>query len=244
MSDEWPPITMEVVTDPDEIARTAAEFAAFERNCDWLEAHASEVYSHRGKFICIAGQELFVGDDLDDVLARAKRRTRMTQGSSRALFPREGGLVFMRIDGSWKLCEDGVLRPVFLGKVRASDGSLIDVWFLADTGADRTVFSADILRELNVQPTGPTLQLEGVGGQAASVVVDTVIVMKRDDGAPVHFNGRFAAVTDPGTLDMSVLGREITNLFAVIVDRPGDVVCLLGAGHHYQIVPGAPAPPK
>ena len=72
MSDEWPPITMEVVTDPDEIARSRAEFAAFERNWDWLEAHASEVYSHRGKYICIAGQELFVGDDLDDVLARAK----------------------------------------------------------------------------------------------------------------------------------------------------------------------------
>ena len=150
----------------------------------------------------------------------------------------------MRIDGSWKLCEDGVLRPVFLAQVRAGDGSQVKVTFLADTGADRTVFSEDALRELNLQPTGGTLQLEGVGGQAASVVIDTVIEMERDDGVPVHFNGRFAAVTTPGMLDMSVLGREITNLFAVIVDRPGDVVCLLGAGHHYQVVPGAAAAPK
>jgi len=128
--------------------------------------------------------------------------------------------------------------------VRAADGSQVKVWFLADTGADRTVFSADVLRELNVQSTAPTLQLEGVGGQAASVVVDTTIEMDRDDGVPVHFHGRFAAVTAPGMLDMSVLGREITNLFAVIVDRPGDVVCLLGAGHHYEVVSGAPVAPK
>jgi hypothetical protein len=34
---------------------------------------------------------------------------------------------------------------------------------------------------------------------------------------------------------MSVLGRDITNLFGVIVDRPGDVVCLVGQGHRYLI---------
>jgi hypothetical protein len=34
---------------------------------------------------------------------------------------------------------------------------------------------------------------------------------------------------------MSVLGRDITNLFAVIVDRPGDAVCLVGQGHLYLI---------
>jgi len=35
---------------------------------------------------------------------------------------------------------------------------------------------------------------------------------------------------------MSVLGRDILDLFAVIVDRPGDVVCLVGQRHRYQIV--------
>jgi hypothetical protein len=34
---------------------------------------------------------------------------------------------------------------------------------------------------------------------------------------------------------MSVLGGDITGLFAVIVDRPGDVVCLLGQRHRYTI---------
>jgi hypothetical protein len=36
---------------------------------------------------------------------------------------------------------------------------------------------------------------------------------------------------------MSVLGRDISNLFALIVDRPRDLVCLLGSGHHYSITP-------
>jgi hypothetical protein len=34
---------------------------------------------------------------------------------------------------------------------------------------------------------------------------------------------------------MSVLGRDITNLFTLIVDRPRDGVCLLGSGHQYAI---------
>jgi hypothetical protein len=34
---------------------------------------------------------------------------------------------------------------------------------------------------------------------------------------------------------MSVLGRDIMNLFAVVVDRPGDLVCMIGKGHSYTI---------
>ncbi|MBI2808427.1 MAG: hypothetical protein HYX68_25860 [Planctomycetes bacterium] len=60
--------------------------------------------------------------------------------------------------------------------------------------------------------------------------------MKRSDGTSVSLHGEFAAFTDPAALDMSVLGRDITNLFAAIVDRPRDVVCLLGQKHRYVIV--------
>src|SRR5437870_13273518 len=38
---------------------------------------------------------------------------------------------------------------------------------------------------------------------------------------------QFAAVTELEALDISVLGRDISGLFAVIVDQPGDVVSLL-----------------
>jgi hypothetical protein len=49
------------------------------------------------------------------------------------------------------------------------------------------------------------------------------------------FRGSFAAFTALESLDMSVLGRDITNLFAVIVDRPRNLVCLLGQRHRYTI---------
>ncbi len=144
----------------------------------------------------------------------------------------------MVLSGSWKVCDDGVLRPVILGQVRAGDGSRFEAAFLADTGADRTVLSADVLRALNISPAGETSCLEGVGGQADCVTIDTDIEMRREDGSWVRFNGRFAAFTDPATLDMSVLGRDITNLFALVVDRPGDVVCLVGGARRYQVVSG------
>ena len=115
------------------------------------------------------------------------------------------------------------------------DNSLVDAPFLLDTGADRTVFSASILEELGLSHQESPNELAGVGGVAASVLVETVIQLPRDDGGRATFRGRFAAFTDPSSLDMSVLGRDITNLFAVIVDRPRDVVCILGQRHQYVI---------
>ena len=66
---EYPtnPIVMEVDDDPTLCADLARRKAHYEQNWDWLESHASEVYSHRGKYICIAGQELFVGDTVAQV---------------------------------------------------------------------------------------------------------------------------------------------------------------------------------
>src|SRR5207302_4886068 len=71
------------------------------------------------------------------------RRTPMTKGCSRVTSPRKRRSAFMRIDGEWRLCQDGEVRPVFSGVVEAHDASTVDVRFLADTGADHTVFSAD-----------------------------------------------------------------------------------------------------
>lgn len=67
------PIVMEEVTDPVELARAKVQDERFERNWAWFEAHAAEIYrQHRGKCLCIAGQELFVADTPEEVLALAK----------------------------------------------------------------------------------------------------------------------------------------------------------------------------
>jgi hypothetical protein len=141
----------------------------------------------------------------------------------------------MRINGSWRLCDDGIVRPVVWGEVRANDGSWVQAFFLTDCAADRTVFSENVWRSLGLAGVAATARLEGVGGSATSVVVETQIRMAQETGQTVLFKGHFAAFTDPAALDISVLGRDISNMFALIVDRPQDVVSLLGRGHQYKI---------
>jgi hypothetical protein len=78
-------------TDPAEIAKARAQQAQFDRNWDWLEAHAAEVFSHRGTHICIAGQELFVGDDIKELLARARAAHPEDDGPFFKYIPKERG---------------------------------------------------------------------------------------------------------------------------------------------------------
>ena len=67
------PLVMEEVTDPDKLAKAQAQSERYKRNFAWLQAHFSLVYSrHRGKCICIAGEELFVADKPNEVVALAQ----------------------------------------------------------------------------------------------------------------------------------------------------------------------------
>jgi hypothetical protein len=65
-------VTMREETDPIENVKALARRDKFDRNYAWLEKHADEVFSHRGKYICIAGQQLFVGEDIKALLALAR----------------------------------------------------------------------------------------------------------------------------------------------------------------------------
>jgi len=125
----------------------------------------------------------------------------------------------MRIDGEWLLCDDGILRPVIRGEILASDGTWQRAEFLVDTGADRTVFSAPVLASLRLQPVVTQARLGGVGGEVNSVVVETQVRLTREESGKVVLRGQYAAVTDLQALDMSVLGRDIAGMFAVVVDR-------------------------
>ncbi len=85
--------------------------------------------------------------------------------------------------------------------------------------------------KMNVMQEG----ISGVGGLADAVTVETQIQLTREDASNVVFRGQYAAVTELEALDISVLGRDIIGLFAVIVDRLHDIVCLLGQRHRYSI---------
>jgi hypothetical protein len=61
------------VTDPVHLAEVQARSERFRRNLAWFEAHAEELYrTQRGKYLCIAGQEVFVADTAEVVLALAQ----------------------------------------------------------------------------------------------------------------------------------------------------------------------------
>jgi len=122
------------------------------------------------------------------------------------------------------------------GYILAGHGFWVPAPFLVDTGADRTVFSAPVLAVLALQPTLSLERLGGVGGIVIPVAVETQIRFRHEAGrGMVVFRGQYAAVTEREALDMSVLGRDIISLFALIVDQPGSVICLLGQRHRYVI---------
>ena len=68
-----PRIVMEEVSDADEIAQARRQRERFDRNAAWLQRHISEIYgAHRGKCICIAGEELFVAHSAREATALAR----------------------------------------------------------------------------------------------------------------------------------------------------------------------------
>jgi len=141
----------------------------------------------------------------------------------------------MRFDGQWLLCDDGVVRPVLRCEVLAADGFWRAAELLIDTGADRTVLSANVLETLRLKGHDSESRIGGIGGTADCVAVNTKLRFTRADLVKVLFRGTYLACTDPQSLDMSVLGRDILDMFAVIVDYAGDTVCLLGGQQSYTI---------
>jgi hypothetical protein len=83
-------IVIEEVADPEELAKALAQDERFERNWAWFNAHASEIYTkHRGKCLCVAGEELFVADTPAEALAQARAAHPEDDGFFTRIIPRE-----------------------------------------------------------------------------------------------------------------------------------------------------------
>jgi hypothetical protein len=143
----------------------------------------------------------------------------------------------MLIAGVWQTCDDGVTRPVVRARVQAADRGWQAADFLIDSGADRTVFSAFLERDLGLEPKLPLDRsiLQGIGGTGESIVVQTVLMLIRDDKAEVHLRGEFAAFTDLAATDLSILGRDVLSHFDVILSRRRKEVLLLAQDHQYRV---------
>jgi len=83
-------IVMSEVTDPVELAKAHKRWEQVDRNSAWLQAHVPEIYSqHRGKSICVAGEELFVADTPEEVFAKAKAAHPEDEGALCRYIPKE-----------------------------------------------------------------------------------------------------------------------------------------------------------
>jgi hypothetical protein len=90
MSAKFASIVLEEVTDPVQLAQARVRQERFDRNWAWFEAHAAEIYSqHRGKCLCIAGEELFVADTAEEALALARAAHPEDDGRFTRYIPRE-----------------------------------------------------------------------------------------------------------------------------------------------------------
>ncbi len=84
------PLVMQEVTDPEEIARAQAQRERFDRNAAWLQAHAQEIYArHRGKCVCVAGEEIFVADTPEEAMRLGRTAHPDDHGSFVQYIPRE-----------------------------------------------------------------------------------------------------------------------------------------------------------
>lgn len=123
--------------------------------------------------------------------------------------------------------------------MRLPDGQWLEVSFLLDAGADRTVFNADffsLLRPLRTTGSEDVL-LSGVGGKTNSITIESAIAFARDDGELITVRGSFGVFVEDESADLSVLGRDVSNNFSVIYDYPNEIIALLAPPHSYEIRP-------
>jgi hypothetical protein len=143
----------------------------------------------------------------------------------------------MVIVGEWRLCDDGVARPAVQALVGDAAGTQLAAYFLVDSCADRSVLSADLLNRLGVSSSAPPADLifQGIGGASEFVLVDIVLELATQDGAPARIRGQFAAFTDLTATDLSILGRDVLNHFDIILSRRNSEVLLLTHSHRYRV---------
>ncbi len=141
----------------------------------------------------------------------------------------------MRIEGEWFESDERLPQPVVIAVVQAADGQWIKCQFLIDTGSDTTVLSPAVLRRLGRPVVLAPKQLLGVGGAVETWQVWTTLAFLRSDGQLAVIEGNYSAFQVEGALEMSVLGYDVLKLFAVIVDQPGNTVCLLVPPLRYVI---------
>src|SRR5712691_10995607 len=103
----------------------------------------------------------------------------------------------MLIVGEWRETATTVPRPYLRAHVEAHDGTWVECLFLVDTGADRTVLSADVGLQLG-RPTVPSpRQLGGIGGAVETREMWTTLRLTGVGGERFNLEGNCGVLVDP-----------------------------------------------
>jgi len=141
----------------------------------------------------------------------------------------------MIVLGEWRTDENGVLTPVLDCFLLGGSGKWLAVSFLIDSGAERTVLSPEILRDLDAPSQMSLDTLVGIGAASQVLTVSSRLRLQTVDGSEVIVNGPFFGLPQGREGELSILGRDVLGNFAAILDRPGRVIALLHGQHHYSI---------
>jgi predicted aspartyl protease len=132
----------------------------------------------------------------------------------------------MRVNGEWRETATTLPRPYLRAFMEAQDGSWVECLFLVDTGADRTLVTADVARRL-WHPTLPsTRTVMGIGG-----VVDTHEVLTRvrfvgAAGEVFNIAGSYGVFLDELNTEC-ILGYDVLHRFTVIFEKRTNTILLL-----------------
>jgi hypothetical protein len=75
---------------PEEAVASRKRREQFDRNSKWLQDHILKIgENYRGKTICVAGEELFVGDTARDAIAQARKAHPEDTGYFTRYIPKE-----------------------------------------------------------------------------------------------------------------------------------------------------------
>lgn len=135
----------------------------------------------------------------------------------------------MRIEGRWLVGSDGVERPVFNGLIVAPSGIELGIALLIDTGADITVLAPEAAQHLAnvVLPTTTTTIAGGIGGTQQLYELGVDLLLPTTSGQRARIRGPLPVLLTPGTLDISVIGRNLLDQFTLIYARSRNILLLM-----------------
>jgi hypothetical protein len=145
----------------------------------------------------------------------------------------------MRIEGRWLVGSDGVERPVVDGYLSGSDGTQLPLSLLIDTGADLSILAPEIAQRFTGvdQPIPTGGSATGIGGSLPMFELAVDLLLPTKSGQRVRIHGPLPILLEPGSLELSVIGRDVLDKFTFVYSRSQNSILLLTLPDHVTLHP-------